>query len=110
MTPTLQQATAMGQFRAGQAQARAEEHEPGFTELAASFILDHLRVVRRASGEDLVDIARARGARPPDDRAFGSVFGMLSRRGEIRHGGFAPRKKGHGTSGARIWELVTDAA
>jgi hypothetical protein len=104
MTPSLSQARAMGEFRAGQASARAEQKNPGFAESAANAMLAHLDAVREAPGEDLVDIARAKGARPTDDRAFGSIFTRLRKAGEIHDTGRrAPRKKGHGTEGGRIW-------
>jgi len=80
--------------------------DPLFALKAEAAILNHLRVVRRASGEDLTNIARAHGARPHDDRAFGSVFGSLSRRKVIRVVDFCLRSKGHGTAGGRVWELV----
>ena len=85
---------------------KARRIDPLFAEKAEAAILAHLRVVRRASGEDLTNIAKAHGAVPHDDRAFGPVYGALSRRGLIRTAGMCLRSKGHGTAGGRVWELV----
>ena len=60
-----------------------------------------------ASGEKLTDLAVAYGFRPHDARAFGAVFGSLSRRGLIRCVGYCERRKGHGTAGGRIWGLTS---
>lgn len=80
--------------------------DPLFAQKAEAAILNHLRVVRRASGEDLTSIAKAHGAVPHDDRAFGPVYGSLSRRKVIRVVDFCLRSKGHGTAGGRVWELT----
>jgi hypothetical protein len=58
---------------------------------------------RPMSGEELVDHCQRRGLVPHDARAFGPVFGTLSRSGKIEAVGFAARRKGHGTAGARLW-------
>jgi hypothetical protein len=86
--------------------AKAERRDPEFSRKAEEAILAHLRVVGRCSGEELTDIARARGAVPHDDRAFGAVFKSLAHRHAIRAVGYCERKKGHGTAGGRIWGLV----
>lgn len=86
---------------------KAEKHSPGFAETAKQAILAHLKAVGQASGEDLVDIAIARGAVAPDARAFGGVFRSLRESKQIvclRSD--LPRKRGHGTSGGRLWGLV----
>ena len=106
MTPKLEHARAEGRRLGGLANMRAEDKDDGFTDRAKQFIVDHLRIVREAPGEDLVDIAKAKGATPPDDRAFGPIFASLARQGFIRSIGFALRKKGHGTAGGRIWGYV----
>lgn len=53
-----------------------------------------------------VDAAIAHGYRPHDQRAFGSVFGTLSRRNLIRCAVYCERSKGHGTAGGRVWEAT----
>lgn len=91
---------------ANQCLAKAQRSNPLFSQRAATAILNHLKAVRIASGEELTEIAIAHGARPADARAFGGVFRMLSQRGLIvclRSD--LPRKSGHGTSGGRLWEL-----
>jgi hypothetical protein len=85
---------------------KAEEGDPKFSEKASEAIVAHLRVVGQCSGEVLTDVARAKGAVPHDDRAFGAVFKSLARRGLIRHVGFCLRTKGHGTAGGRIWGIA----
>lgn len=85
--------------------AKARRADPEFSEKAAAAILSHLRVVRQASGEVLVDVAIAMGARCSDSRAFGSVFSTLARKGLIRTVGFCLRTKGNGTAGGRVWSI-----
>lgn len=85
---------------------KAERRSPGFAETAKEAILAHLKAVGQASGEDLVDIAIAHGAVPPDARAFGGVFNSLSRAKLIRCVGFTLRRKGHGTAGGRLWSAA----
>lgn len=99
-------ARAAGEAAGQRCLANAEAESTGFAQAAEAAILRHLRVVRRAPGEDLTSIAKASGAVPHDDRAFGPVFGSMSRRKLIRTAGFCMRSKGHGTAGGRIWELV----
>ena len=106
MTPRLDHARSEGRLLGNLAKLRAEDADASFPDVARAAILAHLRVVRRASGEDLTDIAKAKGATPPDDRAFGPIFASLARKKRIRSAGFALRKKGHGTAGGRIWEYV----
>ncbi len=60
-----------------------------------------------ATGEVVVWKLKERGHVPHDDRAFGGVFLALSRRGLIRKIGISTRHRGHGTSGAVVWELVS---
>lgn len=99
-------ARAAGEQAAQACLAKAERSDPQFSQRAATAILNYLKAVRIASGEELTEIAIAHGARPADARAFGGVFRMLSQRGLIvclRSD--LPRKSGHGTSGGRLWEL-----
>lgn len=80
--------------------------DPLFSAKAERAILAHLRVVHSASGEDLTRIARAHGAVPHDDRAFGPIFASLARCGRIRTVGMCMRTRGHGTAGGRMWALA----
>lgn len=102
---TIQDAIAAGEHAMGLCLEKAEDKDPGFGAIAREAILAHLRVVKRCSGEELVNVARAKGARPHDDRAFGGIFQSLSRGKLIRHAGYCLRTKGHGTAGGRLWEL-----
>ena len=103
---TIDDAIAAGAHGMAVCLDKAQQGNPRFAELAEAAILDHLRVVRRCSGEVLTDVARAKGARPHDDRAFGAVFKSMAKKGLIRQAGFCLRAKGHGTAGGRIWEIV----
>jgi hypothetical protein len=85
---------------------KAEEVTPDFAEKAKKIILDHLAIVQKCSGEELVDLAIAKGAIPHDSRAFGGVFQSMSRRGPIRKVAFCERRKGHGTAGGIVWGVV----
>lgn len=83
------------------------ERVTGFDgERARSLALEILRSRGQMSGEQLVEALQAEGFEAHDDRAFGTVFGTLSRRGLIRCVGFCIRKRGNGTAGGRIWALV----
>jgi cytochrome c556 len=99
-------ARAAGESAANACTSKAHRSDPEFTAKAKVAILAHLRAVGRASGEELVNVAIAHGARPHDARAFGSVFQSLSRDGSIRTVGFCLREKGHGTAGGRIWSIT----
>ena len=101
---TIDQAIAAG--NCGMEQAASKAQALGFdTEGARAAILAHLHVVGRCSGEVLVDVAKAHGHRPSDDRAFGSVFFSLVKRRHIFVVGYAPRTKGHGCMGAKIYAI-----
>jgi len=61
------------------------------------------------SGEALTDACKSAGIRPPqgmDDRAFGPVYQRLAQANQIRVCGSTVRRRGHGTSGGRVWERV----
>ena len=93
---------------AGQAAAEActakAARVSGFdTAAARAAVLELLSDGVARSGEQLVDHCLRLGIVPHDARAFGSVFGTLARKGLIEAVGHAARRKGHGTSGARMW-------
>lgn len=103
---TLDDAIAAGNAGMAISMEHATARDPMFAEKAKAAILAHLAVVGSASGEDLVDIAEAHGARPPDARSFGGVFQSLARRGLIHClRSDLPRKRGHGTSGGKLWGI-----
>lgn len=60
----------------------------------------------RMSGESLTDELKALGFRGHDDRCFGSVYAVLSKRGQIKCVGYCQRVRGHGAAGGRYWELT----
>ncbi|MBO9680935.1 MAG: hypothetical protein J7556_22135 [Acidovorax sp.] len=99
-------ARKLGHGAAARAEARADQDAPGFADAA----LEHIRAAMAElshgatrRGEELVNAAKVAGIRPPDDRAFGSVFCKAIRLGYIEAVGFAPRVKGHGTAGGRVY-------
>lgn len=95
--------------KAGQAAAAActaKAAAAGFdTASARAAVLELLADGRARSGEEIVDHCLRLGLVPHDQRAFGAVFGKLSRDGRIEAVGFAERRKGHGTSGAKVWRV-----
>lgn len=99
-------ARALGEAAAAASTAAAERMQPGFAELAAAFVLRYLAQHGPSSGEDITDACKAAGIRAKDDRAIGSVYQGLCRRGQIAVAGVCARRKGHGTSGGRVWRLV----
>lgn len=91
-----------------EALGRVESHAgASFREQAQQFVLDYLKTHGATSGEDLTTACVASGIKPHDERAFGGVFMVLSKRGEIFKVGTCQRVKGHGTSGGNIWDLAT---
>lgn len=99
-------ARKLGQEAAKRAEDRANDETPGFSDAA----LEHIRATMATlspdgtvRGEDLVNAAKVAGIRPHDDRAFGSVFCKAIRLGYIEPVGYAPRTKGHGTAGGRVY-------
>ena len=97
-------ARARGEELANACTAKAER--AGFdAEGVRRFVLGYLARHGKASGEAIVDACKAVGLRPGEDRAFGSIFATLSRKGLIRCAGYCERQKGHGTAGGRLWEL-----
>ena len=67
-----------------------------------------LRMLQKGdiSGEGIVEVGEAIGIRAHDSRAWGPVFGWLSRKKLIVKAGFCQRLKGHGTAGGIVWRLA----
>jgi hypothetical protein len=93
-------------------QACADKAESlGFsTEAARAFVINWLAEYGPTAGEDLVEAAEKTGRtdlRGHDQRCWGAVFGKLSKTNRIRClRSDLPRKRGHGTSGGKLWALV----
>ena len=91
---------------AGAACLAKAERVAGFdADAARAAVLELLADGVARSGEELVDHCQRLGLVPHDARAFGAVIGTLARRGLIEAVGYAARRKGHGTSGARLWSV-----
>lgn len=106
----VRSARKLGAEAAQKAVDRAESEGPGFSERA----LEHIRTTMQTAapgaqlrGEDIVNAAKVVGIRPPDDRAFGAIFAKAIREGLIAPVGYAPRVKGHGTAGGRVYARGT---
>lgn len=99
-------AIALGEARAMRSGSIADRHCPGFVWKAQQVALRFLKVVGQASSEEITDVVKSCGLVPHDDRAFGAVYMGLARSEQIRVVGQCHRRKGHGTSGGRVWALV----
>lgn len=102
---TLDWARQQGDAGILRAQVRAENAAPDFTRRACAYALTLIATRGPMSGEDIVDACRAAGYCPPDDRAFGAVFKLALREG-ARVVGLAPRRKGHGSSGGKVYGMA----
>lgn len=102
-----QRAVTCGDVQIRRVSANAERACPGFTWKAKQIVLRILKTAKRASSEDLTDAVKSCGLVPHDDRAFGAVYAGLYRAGLIRVVDSCARRKGRGTSGGRVWALVS---
>jgi hypothetical protein len=74
---------------------------------ARRFVVDYLKKYGATSSEKIVLEARDFGFQPHDERAWGGVFGVLSRNDEIVClRADLPRRRGHGTSGGKLWRAA----
>ena len=99
-------ARKLGEEAGKRAEDKANNDAPGFSERALEHIQKEMLAAgrdARVRGEDLVNSAKFSGIRPAEDRAFGPVFQKAIREGLIEPVGFAPRTKGHGTAGGRVY-------
>lgn len=84
----------------------AEDVRPSFGAQAAEFVLIYLALHGPTSSEILTTKCKAGGIKPHDDRAFGTVYMSLAKRGLIEKVGSVRRERGHGTSGGNVWDLT----
>jgi len=105
---TIEAINELPLFAAAEACTAKAVRVAGFdTDAARAAILDALTKSGRAmTGEELVDHCQRLGMVPHDARAFGSVFKKLVKDKQIVSVGFAARRKGHGTAGARLWRAA----
>jgi hypothetical protein len=110
MTPSWSSDDAISGLPLFAAACTAKAVRAGFdTGAARAAILEALgRSGRAMTGEELVDHCQRLGLVPHDARAFGSVFKKLANDKQIVAVGFAARRKGHGTAGARLWKATNN--
>jgi hypothetical protein len=106
---TLDDAIAAGEQGMQSCTDKAEEL--GFdTKAAREFVLHYLQMHGSTAGEDLVDAAERTGRpdlRGHDQRCWGGVFSSLVRAHRIHClRSDLPRKRGHGTSGGKLWAIL----
>lgn len=94
-------ARAMGELAGEKARLHAEDITPGFSDLALEFIRNYAITQGSFISEDCTLAMRGAGIIPHDDRAFGSIYAKALRLRYIRVVGYVPRRRGHGTAGAR---------
>lgn len=100
-------ARAQGEQAAEACLAKAQAVASFDSEGAARFITGWIVRNGETSGEDLVDAAVAHGYHVHDRRAFGGVFKRLLGSNTIRVlRSDLPRKRGHGTSGGRLYGIT----
>ena len=99
-------ALVRGREAAAACLAKAERVTAFDADRARASVLELLADGLPRSGEEIVDHCQRLGLVPHDARAFGAVIGTLARRGQIESVGYAARRKGHGTSGARVWQIT----
>jgi len=87
-----------------QVAVHAEQHRAHFSADAQAFVLTYLRQ-GPASGEVITLACKQAGIVPHDDRAFGTVYMSLAKRGLIEKVGMVRRERGHGTAGGNVWAL-----
>lgn len=77
-----------------------------FAEKARRHVLAHLDWLGNVSGEEIVNAGEAKGITAHTAKAWGPVFGWLSRKKLIVKAGYCQRTKGHGTAGGIVWRLA----
>ena len=103
--PLFSQAPRQAGIDAGAACLKKAEQRGFDADAARAAVLKLLGDGQSRTGEEIVDHCQGLGLVPHDARAFGAVIGTLARRGKIEAVGFAARRKGHGTAGARVWRV-----
>ena len=101
---TIFDAIRAGEIGMRRAESSVDRRTSDFSRRVAAYLAALLVDRGPMSGEDLVDAARAAGYCPADDRAFGAAFQRLRR----EHGApilrsDLPRRRGHATSGGRLY-------
>lgn len=82
---------------------KASQQDPEFKAKALEFIVKYIRQVGESTGESATLAAVLAGIKPHDQRAFGPVYQKAIRQGLIRVVGYAPRVRGHGSAGGKVY-------
>jgi len=104
--PLFDQPRQAGAAAGAACMQKAERTTAFDADRARAAVLELLADGRPRSGEEITDHCQELGLVPHDARAFGAVIGTLARRGQIEAVGFVARAKGHGTAGARVWQVT----
>ena len=102
---TLDFARAAGERALRAAESNAERREPKFSERAAAYMYSVLVAHGPQRGEALTDACVSAGFDVTETRAYGAAFQLLTRRFGARVVGQCPRRKGHGSSGGKVYGL-----
>lgn len=98
-------ARSLGERALRRAESNAERREPRFSERAAAYMYSRLVAAGPQSGESLTDACVEAGFDVAETRAYGAAFRLLVDRMGARVVGHCPRRKGHGSSGGKVYGL-----
>ena len=99
----MSDAREAGHVGAGRA---VQKCAPDFVVRAKFFVLAYLALRGPTPGEILTDMCKLKGIIPTNDKAFGAVYGTLSKQKKITRVAGCDRVKGHGTAGGNVWALA----
>lgn len=102
---SLDFARAAGERAMLAAESNAERREPRFSERVAAYMYSVLVARGPQRGEALTDACVAAGFDVAETRAYGAAFRLLVQRLGARVVGHCPRRKGHGSSGGKVYGL-----
>lgn len=102
---SLDFARELGERGMRAAASNAERREPRFSERAAAYMYTLLVARGPLPGEALTDACVAAGFDVTETRAYGAAFRLLVGRMGARVVGHCPRRKGHGSSGGKVYGI-----
>lgn len=101
---SLDWSRAQGDLGMRRAASSADRRMPDFSRRAGDYMLALLVARGPMPGEDLTDACIAAGFDPGDARAFGMAFRYILAHG-ARVTGYCARRKGHGSSGGKVYGI-----